>query len=318
MKTLFNLTTDPYDLGRFRDGEDLAEALSGFDGIELMVCGPDERNILQPSFVTGLHMSLFGSWLDLWNGDRKALLREFDTEENIRSCYGGTDSMALIRRFQEDLDHAKAYGAEYVVFHVSDCSTEEVFTRKFRHSDREVIRGACEILNLLFENRTAGPTLLLENLWYPGLDFTKPEMTALLLEGIHYPNKGIMLDTGHLLHTEPSIRTQQEGLAYIHHELDAHGELAQWVRGVHLNQSLTGQYMKQVESCPPILKKTYEERQWQLLEYVIRADTHKPYTCSSVGDLIRRIDPEYLVFELITRNRAEHAQALWVQQRSLK
>lgn len=64
MKTLFNLTTDAYDLLRFRDSADMAEALQGFDGLELMVCGPDDRGILCPAFVTGLHMSLFGSWLD--------------------------------------------------------------------------------------------------------------------------------------------------------------------------------------------------------------------------------------------------------------
>jgi hypothetical protein len=318
MKTLFNLTTDAYDLLRFRDSSDMGQALQGFDGLELMVCGPDDRDILRPAFVTGIHMSLFGSWLDFWNGDRAAVLKEFDTEENIRSCFGGTDPMALVRRFREDLDHAEEYGAEYVVFHVSDCSTEEVFTRKFRHSDQEVILGVCEILNFLFSDKQTGPMLLLENLWYPGLDFTRPEMTALLLDGIRYPNKGIMLDTGHLLHTDPTIRTQQEGLAYIHRRLDAHGDLVKWVKGVHLNQSITGAYLSRVAAEPPVLKETYPQRQWQLLDYVLRADTHKPYACSGVGDLIRRIDPKYLVYELITRDRAEHRQALWIQKQALR
>ena len=318
MKSLFNLTTDAYDLLRFRDSTDMENALAGFDGLELMVCGPDDRDILHPGFVEGLHMSLFGCWLDFWNGDRSAVLKEFDTEENVRSCFGGTNPMALVRKFREDLDHAEAYGAEYVVFHVSDCTTEEVFTRRFRHTDREVIRGACQILNLLFEDRQTGPMLLLENLWYPGLDFTNPEMTELLMDGIRYPNKGIMLDTGHLLHTDWTIRTQQEGLAYIHRQLDAHGDLVKWVRGVHLNQSLTGEYMRRIAAHPPEMKDTYQERQWQLLEYVIRSDAHKPFTCSGIEDLIRRIDPDYLVFEFITRNRAEHRQALWIQQQALR
>ncbi len=318
MKTLFNLTTDPEDLLRYRDSADLETALQGFDGLELMHCGPDTRGIVQAPFVTGLHMSLFGSWLDFWNGDRAAVLKEFDNEENVRNCFGGTDPLAILRRFQEDLDQAQAYGAEYVVFHVADCGMREVFTRKFRHSHREVIRGACEVLNLLFEGRNTGPALLLENLWYPGLDFTEPDMTALLLEGIRYPNKGIMLDTGHLLHTDPHIRSQQEGLAYIRRLLDAHGDLTKWIRGVHLNQSITGAYMRRAQARPPVFKDTYQERQWQLLEYVMQVDTHKPYACSGVDELIGRIDPEYLVFELITRSRTEHRQALWIQRQALR
>ena len=45
----------------------------------------------------------------------------------------------------------------------------------------------------------------MENLWWPGLNFRRPEMTYLLLESIHYQKKGLMLDTGHFLLTHPHI-----------------------------------------------------------------------------------------------------------------
>lgn len=80
----------------------------------------------------------------------------------------------------------------------------------------------------------------MENLWWPGFTFTSPQMTQKLMDGIHYEKKGIMLDTGHLLHTNLDLRNQREGIAYIQKQLEEHGELCSWIKGIHLNQSLTG------------------------------------------------------------------------------
>ena len=46
MKRTFNLTTYREDLDRYRDRDDLLSALDGFDGVELMHCGPDARGIV--------------------------------------------------------------------------------------------------------------------------------------------------------------------------------------------------------------------------------------------------------------------------------
>lgn len=317
MKTLFNFTTDADDLCRYKNSDDLSADLSGFDGLELMCFDPDARGIILPEQVVGIHMSFFPCWLDFWLGDEKALLREFDSLKNVELHYGGPDKSALLQRFQTDLNSARQYGAEYVVFHVSDCSTEEVYTRHFKHTSIEVVDAACQLLNQLFQNVTDGPALLLENLWYPGFDFTDPDLTRRLLEGIEYKNKGIMLDTGHLLHTNPAIRTQEEGLIYIQKQLDSHGELAGLIRGVHLNQSLTGQYEQQVAGKPPILESTYSKRQWQLLEHVLQVDLHQPFTCRGIRDLVHRIAPQYLTYEFISRSRNQHRQYLKEQKDAL-
>jgi len=44
-------------------------------------------------------------------------------------------------------------------------------------------------------------------------------------KALRYPNVGLMLDTDYLLHTNLSLNSQQEGIAYIHRLLDEHGEL---------------------------------------------------------------------------------------------
>lgn len=318
MKIQFNITTSDCDLERFSSREEFLDLLKGFDGVELMVCGEDERGIIQPGDVVGLHMSCFYYWLDFWKGDLERCKEEFGTPDVAYTCYGGTTRQALVDRFHADLDHAKKYGAEYMVFHISDSSSRETLTGRYAHTDEEVIDAACELINEALPADEDGPVLLLENLWEPGLTFTRPEMTQRLLEGVRYPKKGIMLDTGHLLHTNLSLRSQKEGVEYIHRCLDAHGELCRYIRGVHLNQSLTGTYMKRVRKAPPKLSDDYNEKMGQLFEYVFQADQHKPFVCPGVRDLVERITPDYLTFEFISNDLDQHKSMLRRQRRALE
>ncbi|NCB42666.1 MAG: AP endonuclease [Clostridia bacterium] len=318
MKTLFNFTTNEFDLLRYSNSKEIAADLEGFDGLELMCYDPDPSGLVLPDFVTGVHMSFFSYWMDFWNGNEEALINEFDNLENCEKYYGGLVRESLLSRFRNDLSKAEAYGAEYVVFHVADCSTEEVFTRRFKYSDEEVVDNTCSLLNTLFDGINDGPLLLLENLWYPGFDFTKPEITRRLLQGIHYKNIGIMLDTGHLLHTKNSLKTQEEGLSYINRQLDLHGEFADHIKGIHLNQSLSGTLARKTQQNPPSMSTLYEDRQWQLLEYVMKIDRHKPFTCPGVADLVRRISPNYLIFELMSESREQHKKCLLQQKEALR
>lgn len=313
MKTQINLTTSCCDLDRFASQSVLTELLEN-DGIELTCYEEDVRGIVPAERVTGLHMSCLPYWLDFWRGDRAQCLREFDNAETVRAVFGGETPDALLAHYRKDLEHARRYGAEYMVFHVCDGSVEETFTGTSRHTDVEVIDAAAELLNELFKDLQDGPWLLLENLWYAGHRFTDPEMTARLLERIRYPKTGLMLDTGHLLHTNLALCTQEEGVRYIHEMLDRHGDLCGRIRGVHLNQSLTGARMKATQTNPPKLFKTYRERSEQLFYYVFSIDLHQPFTCPGVKELVERIAPEYLTYELISRDLEEHRRLLKEQR----
>ena len=313
MKTQVNLTTTCCDLDRFASCGELLDLLQG-DGIELTCYEDDVRGIVPADRVTGLHMSCLPYWFDFWRGDRKACLEEFDDAKTVRAVFGGETPDALIRHYRKDLEHAREYGAEYLVFHVCDGSIEETFTGRARHTDAAVIDAAAELLNELFKDVQDGPWLLLENLWYAGHRFTDPEMTARLLDRVRYPKTGLMLDTGHLLHTNLALRTQEEGVRYIHEMLDRHGDLVKRIRGVHLNQSLTGECMAQTQANPPKLAKTYRERSEQLFRYVFSVDLHQPFTCPGVKELIERIAPDYLTYELISRDLEEHRRLLKEQR----
>ncbi len=320
MKTLLNLTTSTYDLDRFPSREALLSFLNDFqmDGVELLVCDPDPRKIVPKSCVVGQHMLYYPYWLDFYRGDETALVREFGSLEVCEAVYGGSTKQALVDRVRADFASAERYGAEYVVFHVSDAGIREAMSGVFRHSSAEVIDGTCELLGEALSGAQYRPLLLLENLWQPGLTLTDPAATRRLLEGIPYENVGLMLDTGHLFHTNESIATQEEGLAYIHAMLNRHGALAERIRGVHLHQSITGDYTRSVRANPPVPGGTYEERAWQMLTYAFAVDRHQPFTCAGVRDLIERISPDYLTCELITDNLTQHKAFLMEQKRALE
>lgn len=318
MKTLFNITTSSDDMDRFHTQEAFLNLMDGFDGVELMYYGKDEHNIIPRERVIGVHMNYFPYWLDFWNQDEEALIREFGSMNVCEKVYGSTNPERMIERFRKDMKIAHEYGAEYVVFHTTDARIEETFTGKYGHTDEEVIHGVIEMVNEILRDEDGEIAFLVENLWQPGFTFTRPQMTRRLLDGIQYENKGIMLDTGHLLHTDFSICSQEEGIKYIHKMLDAHGELCKYIRGIHLNQSLTGEYVKDVQKNPPEMAKDYMERLGQMFWHAFAVDKHLPFTGEGVDTLVERIDPEYLTFEFITANSTQHLEYLKMQRKALK
>ena len=319
MKRTFNLTTYSDDLDRYRDRDDLISALSGFDGVELMHCDPDVRGIVPREKIVGVHLIFFPYWYDFYTGDLAACERNLGGPETIRALYGGDTPDALIEAYRRDIALARAEGAEYVVLHVSDCADEELFTLKYRHTSQEIVEASIDLLNRLFPEPDGDLILLLENLWHPGLTLTEPEVTRRLLSGVRYRNKGILLDTGHLMHTDLSLRTQEEALKYLYRRVEEQGEeVRKAIRGIHLHQSLTGAYMAAVAAHPPILFIDPIKRMEQVYTHAFACDQHRPFTCPGVREFIRWIDPEYLTLEFISSSRMEQETMLKEQLASLE
>ena len=78
-----------------------------------------------------------------------------------------------------------------------------------------MVDAAAELINSLLDGKGYQFEFLMENLWWPGLTLTRPEITERLLSQVHYPRKGLMLDTGHLMHTNWELRSQEEAVDYI-------------------------------------------------------------------------------------------------------
>ncbi len=319
MLVSFNLTTYEEDLERYADASDLARALDEFgcDGVELML-GPNEgAGVIPAGRVSGVHLGYFTTWYDFWRGDEAGVLEEFGSLETAREVFGSLDPHCLVQRLKRELEIAHRLGAKYVVYHVSEARMHETVTFSYRRRDDEIIDAVCEIVNEAFADEDGSLVLLLENLWQPGLTLTNPEMTRRLLDGIAYENVGIMMDTGHLLHTNFDLATQDEGVRYIERMLDEHADLARFVRGMHLQQFLSGDLCRALAANPPAEPRSYQDKWALLFEYAFQVDGHRPFTSPLVEGLVERVAPEFLTFEFISGTREEHESLLREQWRAL-
>lgn len=283
MKTMMNFTAFSDDLERFSDPEDLRGFYQryGCAGLELTPYGDFPTAVLEPDMIVGIHVLCVSDWMDL------------PREE-------------LVSRYRGDLELARRVQAEYVVFHAIQVNDEEGFTYQMQHTDEEVIRAVADLVNAMLDGQDYSFHFLMENLWWPGLNLLDPKMTELLLDLVHYEKKGIMLDTGHFLHTNTKLRSQSEALVYLHGMLDRHEKLLPWIRGIHLQQSLTGAYVEEWLSKPHVLPEDPAERMRQVYEHIFRIDRHKPFTDPKVRELVKRVNPDYVTYEYISCNREEY------------
>lgn len=295
-------------------------AALGLDGVEGIWDGEDIPADFPRDLLTGYHLTFFSDWLDFYREDWPALLRKFGSREAVSSYYGGTHPDVLLAGYRADLERARMLGARYVVFHVSDISIEEGYTYRWFHSDEAVVDAAVEIINCLLDGQEWPFEFLVENQWWPGFTFTEPAKTSRLLEGIHFPAKGILLDTGHLMNTDPWIKNQASGLTYIEKMLDLHGtSLCNYIRGVHLHQSLSGIYVRQQTGMlPQDLPKDYMERFCVSYAHILQIDRHRPWTNPNIARLFDRISPQYLTHELRADGRRERCQTVKRQIYTLK
>lgn len=307
------------EYGDFKGLEQSCRAL-GCDGYELIWGGEALPSRLPSELTYGYHLTFFPDWLDFWRGDEDALREKYGNREVWRAFYGGDSRETLLRLYREDLDRAVELGAPYVVFHTSDVSIEEGYTYRWRHSHEEVIDASAEVLNLLLEGQKGEFALLVENQWWPGLTFTDPKETARLLDAIRYPNKGIMLDTGHLMNCNTALRTQKEGAEYISAMRKLHGEYSSLVRGIHLHHSLSGAYVEENTGFLPADLPPPEDSDARFgysYGHILKIDQHLPWTDPVVRELVEEIAPDWLVHELSAPNRAARERAVETQMKAL-
>ena len=111
-------------------------------------------------------------------------------------------------------------------------------------------------------------------------------------------------------HTDLELRTQEEAVEALHRMLDRQEDMIPYIKGIHLQQSLTGYYVKEWLQTPHELPEDPTERFCKVYEHIFRIDKHEPFTAAGVKGLVERIEPMYVTYEYITRNREELAEYL--------
>ena len=319
MLELTNLSNADCDVEHILHGD--ADALPAMieeldlDGIEFMLCAPWNRAMFPSELIWGVHLMFWPAWLDFWRGDRAALMAEFGSEENIRDYYGTLHVADWIEGWKANLRQAAACQPQYVVFHVAHNRTSEMYTRQFSASDEDVISAAIALVNQFVAEMPADCTLLFENLWWPGLTFCRPQLAVRMIEQVDYPHTGFMLDVGHLMNTDPSLRDEANGAAYVQKRCRNLGELGQRIYGIHLHQSLSGTYTREM-----MRSHVGEHRslRWEeAMAYVLHVDRHEPFRTDAVRRIVETLQPQWLVHEFLHRSRETFMQNVRVQRRAL-
>ena len=301
--------------------DDLRRSLSalGCSGVEGIWPGEPIPEDLPQDLIVSYHLTFYPDWLDFYREDKEALRRKFGSLDAAYQFYGGSRPDTLLELYRADLNRARRLNARYLVFHVSDVSLEEGYTYRWLHSDEEVMDAAVEIINLLLQDAAPDFTFLVENQWWPGFTFTDPKKTERLLDGIRFARKGILLDTGHLMNTCLDLRTQEEGVRYLHRMLDRHGSLADFIRGIHLHHSLSGAYVRaHIGRLPDDSGKDYLTRFIENYRHILQIDQHLPWTEPDICSVLERIAPDYVAHELSARTRSQLEAAIRTQRETLQ
>lgn len=304
-------------LNRYKDSEDIKNACKscGLNGLEVILAGESDRGMILPEMVNGVHLYFHIFWMDFWRGDYARLDAEFDSRQQWVDYYGGTDREAYLSCLRRDLQYAESVGAKYVVFHVSEVTLRESYMYQYRYTDEEVIDGALEVINTLLDEREYPFDFLVENLWWSGFNLKTPALTRKLVEGIHAKKKGIMLDTGHYMNNSSDLKMPEDAVAYLHAMLDAHEAagvpITDWVKGVHLQMSLSGDYVKKQKADWAKQPMDFDSCDFYTLfqlayEHACRIDLHQPFLGEGVKELLARLHPDYVTEEFVQNSREEY------------
>lgn len=317
MLQLVNLSNDISDLELIHNSPECLQAFLNhhhLDGIEMMFCNSWDPYVHKKHWVQGVHLRFWPNWMDFWRGDREELLRQFGSDEQIVACYGALTPGGWLDIYRNNILDAKLAGAKYVVFHVSQARIPELFNWQFHYSDREIIEATIEVVNELVKDMPPDMELLFENLWWPGLTLQSKELTALLLDNVKHPRVGIMLDIGHLMNTNPELKTQEDGVEYVMKIIEALGEYKSYIHGVHLHHSLSGEYIKQSRgtSIP------HDNFMAETMSHVLKIDQHLPFTSSAVNRVLNLIQPQYVVHEFMFTSINDWSRKVSTQQQSLQ
>ncbi|WP_303863949.1 TIM barrel protein [Alkalibaculum bacchi] len=318
-----NFSTHPSDLDKFSgDYNKIKQFLKkhAMHGLELIQYSPWNDGVIPSSMIHGLHMRFWPMWLDFWRNDKSKLIKQFGEKSTWVHYYGGESRDAIIEHYQKELKDACAMGAKYVVFHVCHVQLEHSYTYSFDYTDSEIIEAFIEMINEVLEGFEPSFDLLLENLWWPGLTMLDKKNSTRLMERIKYPNKGFMMDIGHLMNTNKELKREEEATDYILEVLDSLEDLAVNIKGIHLNSSLSGEYVKrEIASYKGHdYKGDFFNRYVKAFSHISQIDRHTPFTHPSIKKVIDYVRPQYLVYEFISESLNELDKYIKEQDRALE
>lgn len=288
----------------------------GIDYFELIKYSDIDNTSLKDK-IKGYHLRFFPTWLDLYFFSYEELLERLGEEKIVRSLCGGITKDEMLEYYKKELERAKELEVEYVVLHACNIDIFEGMIYNFRFSDMEILEKVVEFVNEIFDNEKYNFTLLLENLWWPGLKLTSYLEADYLIKNIKYKNTGFMLDTGHMLNTNLELKNSDEGVDYILGNLENLKEYKNYIYGVHLNLSLSGEYVKRSIELNKERRLNLKEVLNEIYFHVEKIDYHFPFDNMRIKEVLKELPLKYLVYEFIARDEISVERAIEKQEKIL-
>lgn len=319
MKHTVNVVSENEWLKAFSGKEDMNSFISAChcDGAEVLRGGDDTTGIFDHSNVIGCHLFFSPDFLDFRRQDIPSLLTHFSSKEEYEGYYRAKTPEEQMLHYRDDMDYAEKMGAEYVVMHVNDVSNEEILSYNWLHSNEEVIREMAALTNECTKGQNYHFKLLFENLFTPGMTLLNPSETELMLSLVNYENKGILLDTGHLMCASQNVYTEDEGIDFVLKTIKRHGELSKCINGLHLHKSTTADFINNHISSNIIPEKNFYDRFRQSYNIILDIDKHEPFSSQRVCEILDALDPMWVCHEIAAPNRNEKLKRVLIQMKSL-
>ena len=283
-------------------------------GVELFHYKKNADVIAATVFPTvGVHLKYWPYWLDFWHGNKQYLRKQFASVEDLKTYFfGAANKEEWLNAIKENIKKALAAKPEYLVCHVSDADTENIFTFSFNHNDEEVITATAEVFNAVSDVIPRNVMVLFENLWWPGLRLTNKKIVDSFFSLLKRDNVGIMLDTGHLMNTNPALHNEEEAAAYLCQTIENLGTAKELIYGIHLSSSISGEYVGSFErSVPESLNPE------KIMRHIAQIDRHQAWTSPKIKDLFSIVEPRYVVHELYYDDLQDLAKLVKKQQSAI-
>ena len=108
-----------------------------------------------------------------------------------------------------------------------------------------------------------------------------------------------------MINNNRDIKNSKEGIEYIKKNIDNIGEYKNLIYGMHLNYSLSGEYIKKSIKENKEKNLSIEEIMENVYQHVGAIDYHDPFEDKEIIKVINSLPIKYLVFELIGNTREE-------------
>jgi sugar phosphate isomerase/epimerase len=305
--SVYSVHTSLFD-DDWRAVADFVTAL-GLDGIELLIAEQQPLPELPPGLLGGIHLPYWIRWLDVWQQGAAAPI---SADERCFLAGDAGDAGHMVELQYALWQQAARLQPRYAVFHISHVTMEHTFNRAFTYSAAEVVAATADLLNAVAARFPGGEPpvrLWLENLWWPGLTFADPALAAELAARLRFDNWGFVLDTGHLVNTDPAIADEAAAIDMILAHIERLSPaVRRRIQGLHLNLSLSGEYQRRTIAAgvpAGFAERSFAEQYVLARDHVGCIDQHRPFCDPRCREIIAALDPAIVIHEFPVLSRED-------------